>query len=59
VYHGATPTSLRSVAQVSGVSSTIYTVGQLGAGTHYFAVSAITATGAESALSQIGSKNIP
>jgi hypothetical protein len=36
-----------------------FTVQSLAAGTHYFAVTAVTIGGTESALSAIGSKSIP
>lgn len=59
VYHGTSANSLTDVADVPGATATSYTWGQLASGTHYFAVSAYTASGAESALSAVGSKTIP
>jgi hypothetical protein len=58
IYRGTSPGALSRVAEVDGRTMTL-TVQQLPAGTHYFAVTAVTTTGAESALSAIGSKNIP
>jgi hypothetical protein len=36
-----------------------FTVQALASGTHYFAVTAVTVGGTESALSSVGSKTIP
>jgi hypothetical protein len=59
VYHGTNPASLTDVVQVAGASSSGYTYTQLTSGTHYFAVSAYTVGGIESAMSTVGSKTIP
>jgi major membrane immunogen (membrane-anchored lipoprotein) len=59
VYHGTSPTSLTDMTQVAGASSSGYTYTQLASGTHYFAVSAYTVGGVESAMSSVGSKTIP
>lgn len=59
VYHGTSATSLTDVVQVVGASSSGYTYTQLASGTHYFAVSAYTVGGVESAMSSVGSKTIP
>jgi hypothetical protein len=58
VYHGTNGTSFSEIVQVSGSTSTTYTFNQLTAGTHTFAVSAVTSTGVEGALSTVGSKTI-
>ena len=58
VYHGTSATALNEVVQLEGSTSSGYTYSQLTAGTHYFAVSAYTAGGTESALSALGSKTI-
>lgn len=58
VYHGTSAAALTDVRQVAaGVLSFSFT--GLPSGTHYFAVTAVTATGAESALSTIGTKTVP
>jgi hypothetical protein len=59
VYHGTSPSSLTDVVQVAGASSSGYTYTALASGTHYFAVSAYTVGGVESAMSSVGSKTIP
>src|SRR5512139_87101 len=59
VYHGTSATALNDVIQLEGAASTTYTYGQLGSGTHYFAVSAYTVNGLEGDLSALGSKTIP
>lgn len=53
VYQGTTAANLAQVAQVAGLSTERT---GLAAGTHYFAVSAVTTTGVESELSAVGSK---
>lgn len=58
VYHGTAANALNDVVELQGAGSSSYTYGQLGSGTHYFAVSAFTTGGAESALSAVGSKTI-
>lgn len=58
VYHGTSASALNEVVQLQGASANYYTFSQLGSGTHYFAVSAYTSSGAESALSALGSKTI-
>jgi Putative Ig domain len=59
VYHGTSATALNDVVQIEGAASTGYTYPLLTAGTHYFAVSAYTSGGLESALSAVGSKSVP
>lgn len=58
IHRGTSPASLTRVAEVDGRALT-FTVEGLPAGTHYFAISAVTLAGAESALSAVGSKTIP
>lgn len=58
VHHGTSAGSLNDVVQIQGAASTNYTFSQLASGTHYFAVSAYTSSGVESALSPVGSKII-
>lgn len=57
VYHGASANALTDIRQVGLVTS--YQVTGLGTGTHYFAVTAVTSSGSESAKSAVGSKTIP
>jgi hypothetical protein len=59
VYHGTSPGALNDVVQLPDAGTTTYTFNQLASGTHYFAVSAYTNSGVESALSGVGSKTIP
>ncbi|MBK9253355.1 MAG: putative Ig domain-containing protein [Proteobacteria bacterium] len=59
VYHGMNANSLTDMVQVPGAAAGSYTFTQLASGTHYFAVSAYTSSGAESSMSAVGSKTIP
>jgi hypothetical protein len=59
VYHGTSVNALDEMTQLPGSGSTTHTFNQLASGTHYFAVSAYTTGGVESALSIVGSKTIP
>jgi hypothetical protein len=58
IYRGSSAATLSRVAEVDG-RATSFVVPNLGAGTHYFAVTAVTPGGAESARSAVGSKSIP
>jgi hypothetical protein len=58
IYHGTSAESLSSKIQVTNPGLTTYVVSDLGAGTHYFAVTAYTAAGIESEPSFAGSKTI-
>lgn len=58
IYHGSSPSSLTRIAEV-GAATTQFTVEDLARGTHYFAVTTVTANGIESDFSQTGSKTIP
>jgi hypothetical protein len=57
IYHGTSATNLERLAEVDR-NTTSFTVTELTAGVHYFAVTAVTITGAESAYSQVGNKTI-
>ena len=57
VYHGTSIATLRAVAEVDE-RTTNFTVPDLARGTHYFAVTAVSAAGLESALSAVGSKTV-
>ncbi len=57
IYRGTSASSLTRIAEVDG-RATSFVVQNLAAGTHYFAVTAVTTTGAESARSAVGSKTI-
>jgi hypothetical protein len=59
VYHGTSATSLSPVRTISSPTATSTVIDNLGSGTHYFAVSAVTTSGVESQLSAIGSKAFP
>ncbi|HWL62529.1 MAG TPA: putative Ig domain-containing protein [Steroidobacteraceae bacterium] len=57
IYRGTSASNLSRVAEVDG-QATSFVVQNLPAGTHYFAVTAVTTAGAESARSAVGSKTI-
>lgn len=59
VHYGTSPSALSTVADVPNPATASYSVGSLASGTWYFAVSAYTTSGAESALSSTASKTIP
>lgn len=59
IYSGRTAATLSRLATIDSASITAYRVDGLLPGTHYFAVSALSASGLESALSGIASKTIP
>lgn len=56
VYQGASASGLQRIGETEG---TTFAVGQLPSGTHFFAVSAVSAAGVESGLSEVRSKTIP
>ncbi len=58
VYYGTSADALTKSVDVSGASVTSYEITNLSAGTYYFAVAALTTSGAESALSETASKAI-
>lgn len=57
IYHGTSAASLTRIAEVDGRASA-FTVNGLVAGTHHFAVTAVSLTGVESDFSSVGSKTI-
>jgi hypothetical protein len=57
VYRGTSAASLARIAEVDS-ATTAFNVSNLTAGTHYFAVTAVSINGLESSLSQVGSKTI-
>lgn len=59
IYSGRTAATLSRLASINIASITSYRVEGLLPGTHYFAVSALSAGGFESALSGIATKTIP
>jgi hypothetical protein len=58
IYRGSSASTLARVAEVDGRATT-FVVQDLGTGTHYFAVTAVTVSGVESVRSAVGSKSIP
>jgi hypothetical protein len=58
VYYSTDPSSFDNAVEVTGASTTTYTVTGLNAGTYYFAVAAYNADGVESSMSNIGNKTI-
>jgi Fibronectin type III domain len=58
IYYGTERTDLTQTVQLSNVATQTYVIDDLGSGTWYFAVRAVTSTGVESALSDIVSKTI-
>ena len=59
VMHGSVPDSLMRIAQITDPGTTAYLTIGLPSGVHYFAVTAYTQSGTESAMSNIASKTIP
>jgi hypothetical protein len=57
IYHGASASSLTRIAEVDGRAGA-FTVNGLVAGTHHFAVTAVSLTGVESDFSSVGTKTI-
>jgi hypothetical protein len=58
IRYGTNPGDLSQSIDLSGTSTTAYEISGLSPGTYYFAVSAYTAMGAESAPSDVGYKTI-
>ena len=58
IHYGTNPGNLTNVINISNASASSYTVTGLTSGTWYFAISAYTNTGLQSALSNVGSKTI-
>jgi hypothetical protein len=58
IYYGMNADDLTQTVQLTGLGLQTYVIEDLGLGTWYFAVKAVTVTGAESALSDVVSKTI-
>ncbi len=58
VYHGPSADALGNIQKISNAGITTYVFDALPAGVHYFAISTVSASGVESALSAIVSKTI-
>jgi hypothetical protein len=58
IYYGTNASDLTQTVQLTGVGLQTYVIDDLGSGTWYFAIKAVTSTGVESALSDIVSKTI-
>ena len=58
IYYGRDPNSLTNTAMVTSAEKTSFQVTGLGRGVWYFAVATLAASGTESELSEIGSKQI-
>jgi hypothetical protein len=59
VHYGMSANGMNTVVTLSNPSLTNYLVTNLSSGTWYFGITAYTATGVESTLSNIGQKTIP
>ena len=57
IYHGTSAAALTSMAEVDS-RTTSFTALELTAGTHFFAVTAVTVNGTESGYSEVGSKTV-
>lgn len=58
IYYGMSVSDLSQTVQLSNTGIQTYVIDALGPGTWYFAIKAVTSTGAESALSDVVSKTI-
>jgi hypothetical protein len=58
IYYGTAPGSLSQSIKIASVGLTSYTISNLSTATWYFGMTAYTASGAESSISNIGSKTI-
>ena len=58
IYYGMTADDLTQTVQLTGVGLQTYVIEDLGSGTWYFAIKAVTRTSVESALSDVVSKAI-
>ena len=58
IYYGTSADNLSQTIQLSGVGMQTYVIDNLGGGTWFFAIKAITNNGLESALSDVVSKTI-
>jgi Putative Ig domain len=59
IYYGTSPSSLTQLVQLAGTSTMSYTVNSLASGTWYFAATAYSSAGMQSAMSTPVSKTIP
>lgn len=59
IYYGKSTSTMTTAITVASPGTTSYTVSNLAAGTWYFAVSAYTTNGTQSAKSNVGSKAVP
>jgi hypothetical protein len=59
VVYGRSSTSLDQIVQITNAGASAYTITGLSSGTWYFAVKAYNTAGAESNVSNVGSKTIP
>ena len=58
IYFGMNADDLTQTVQLTGLGLQTYAIDDLGSGTWYFAIKAVTTAGAESALSDVVSKTI-
>ncbi|HEY4968758.1 MAG TPA: fibronectin type III domain-containing protein [Steroidobacteraceae bacterium] len=58
IHYGTNPENLTKVIDLAGTSTTEYEVSGLAPGTYYFAISAYTSEGTESAESDVGYKTL-
>ena len=58
IYYGTNASDLTASIQLTSVGLQTYAIDNLGPGTWYFAIKAVTSTGVESALSDMVSKTI-
>ncbi len=58
LYYGTSSTSLTNKVAITNPGLTSYAVSNLGSGTYYFGITAYSSTGAESAMSNVGSKTV-
>lgn len=58
IYYGIDQNNLAESVSLNGVGIQTYVIDNLGSGTWYFAIKAVTSAGAESALSDVVSKTI-
>jgi hypothetical protein len=59
IHHGLSPNALTSTVRIANPGISSYVIDNLSTGTHYFALTAFNSSGVESAMSAVGSKNIP
>jgi hypothetical protein len=58
IYYGVYSNDLSQTVQLNGVGLQTYMIDNLGTGTWYFAIKAVTSTGVESQMSNVVSKTI-